>query len=290
MAVIDDSARMRILLTGGTGRVGSRVVPALLNRGDRVRVLVRDSARGAPLAARGAEMMAGDLCDPPTLRGAVDGVDAVVHLAAATGRDASPEQLTSVNRDVTLALARAALRAGAVRFVFASTYFVYGPGRGRPATEDDDLRPQGAYPGSKAAAEEALRDLHRRDGLGLRVLRFALVYGYGDPHLTTSMARIRTWPAHRRLHLVHHADAGQAVLRALHTDGVDGRAFNVADDAPVTAAELHRLHGWSLDAEAADRPLSDPWEGIVDAARIRADLGFRPLFPTVYTAWDAGAW
>lgn len=281
---------MRVLLTGGTGRVGSRVVPLLLNRGDRVRVLVRDEARGGPLAARGAEVMSGDLRDPAALRGAVEGMDAVVHLAAATGRDAGPEQMASVNRDAAVALARAALRAGAPRFVFASTYFVYGPGRGRPAAEDDDLKPQGDYPNSKAAAEDALRELHRRDGLDLRIMRFALVYGYGDPHLTTSMARIRTWPAHRRLHLVHHADAGQAVLRALHTEGVDGRAFNVADDAPITAAELHRLYGRPLDAEAADRPLDDPWAGIVDTTRIRAELGFRPVFPTIYTAWDAGAW
>ena len=232
---------MRVLLTGATGRIGGRVTPLLLNRGDRVRVLVRDAARGASLAALGAEVTGGDLRDPGELRRAAEGMDAVVHLAAATGRDADPAQMASVNRDATIALARAALCAGAARFVFASTYFVYGQGRGRPADEGDELNPQGDYPGSKVAAEEALRDLYRRDGLGLRIMRLALVYGYGDPHLANSMARIRTWPAHRRLHLVHHADAGQAFLRALHTEGVDGRAFNVADDAPVTAAELHRL-------------------------------------------------
>ena len=281
---------MRVLLTGATGRIGRRVAPALLNRFDRVRVLMRDAERGDPLAASGAEVIGGDLRDPGYLRKAADGMDAVVHLAAATGHDATPAQLASVNRDSTIALAKVALRAGAARFVFASTYFVYGPGRGRPADEDDDLNPQGEYPSSKAAAEEALRQLYRRDGLGLRIIRLALVYGYGDPHLATSMARIRTWPAHRRLHLVHHADAGQAVLRALCTEGVDGRAFNVADDAPVTAAELHRLHGRPLDADAADRPLEDPWAGIVDTTRIRADLGFRPVFPTIYAAWDAGAW
>jgi nucleoside-diphosphate-sugar epimerase len=281
---------MRVLLTGATGRIGSRVTPLLLNHGDQVRILVRDAGRGDPLAARGAEVMSGDLRDPAGLRLAAAGMDAVVHLAAATGRDATPAQLASVNKDATIELARAALRAGAARFVFASTYFVYGPGRGRPADEDDDLKPQGDYPNSKAAAEEELRDLHRRDGLGLRIMRLALVYGYGDPHLAASMARIGTWPAHRRLHLVHHADVGQAVLRALHAEGADGRAFNVADDAPVTAAELHRLHGLRLDAEAAGRPLEDPWEGIVDTTRIRADLCFRPVFPTIYSAWDAGAW
>lgn len=281
---------MRVLLTGATGRIGRRVTPVLLNRVDQVRILIRDAQRGDPLTACGAEVMRGDLRDPADLRKAANGMDAVVHLAAATGNDATAAQLMAVNRDATIALAQAALRAGAARFVFASTYFVYGPGRGRPADEDDALDPQGEYPTSKAAAEDALRELHRRDGLGLRIMRLALVYGDGDPHLATSMARIRTWPAHRRLHLVHHADAGQAMLRALCTEGVDGRAFNVADDAPVTAAELHRLHGLRLDADAAARPLQDPWAGIVDTTRIRADLVFRPVFPTIYTAWAAGAW
>jgi nucleoside-diphosphate-sugar epimerase len=281
---------MRILLTGATGRIGSRVVPLLLKHGDGVRILLRDAGRGTCPASLGAETVGGDLRDPADLSRAAGGMDAVLHLAAATGRDATPAQLMSVNRDATVALAQAALSAGATRFVFASTYFVYGPGRGRPADEDDDLRPQGAYATSKAAAEEALRELHQRDGLGLRILRLALVYGYGDPHLATSMARIATWPSHRRLHLVHHADAGQAFRRALHTEGADGRAFNVADDAPVTAAELHRLHGRPLDPEAAARPLEDPWADIVDTTRIRVDLSFRPVFPTIYTAWAAGAW
>jgi nucleoside-diphosphate-sugar epimerase len=62
---------------------------------------------------------------------------------------------------------------------------------------------------------------------------------------------------------VHHADVGQAILRA--------------------------LNGEPVAAEAAARPLDDPWEGIVDTTRIRRELGFRPIYPSVYTAEDAGA-
>jgi nucleoside-diphosphate-sugar epimerase len=70
---------------------------------------------------------------------------------------------------------------------------------------------------------------------------------------------------------------------------VDGRTYNVADDAPVTAYELLALCGEQVPAEAAGRTLEDPWSGIVDTARIRAELGYRPIYPTLYTARDAGA-
>jgi nucleoside-diphosphate-sugar epimerase len=90
-----------------------------------------------------------------------------------------------------------------------------------------------------------------------------------------------TWPADKRLHLVHHADVGQALIRALRTNGIDGMTFNAADDAPLTAAELHELNGEPLPRDAATRPLDDPWAGNrghrrgAHVTRIPADLSHR---------------
>jgi nucleoside-diphosphate-sugar epimerase len=182
-----------------------------------------------------------------------------------------------------------ALRAGTRRFVFASTNLVYGAGRGRPARETDEPAPHGiAYPRSKAAAEEALLELHRAEGLPLRIARLAFVYGEGDAHLSEFLRWARDWPLHKRIHMVHHADVGQGLLRVLAANGIDGRAFNVADDAPITALEVLELTGEPIDAAASDRPLDDPWESIVDTAKIRLELGYRPIYPTVYTAREAG--
>jgi nucleoside-diphosphate-sugar epimerase len=125
--------------------------------------------------------------------------------------------------------------------------------------------------------------------LPLRIARLAFVYGDGDPHLAESLLWARDWPLHKRLHLVHHADVAQALLRAVRANGVDGEAFNVADDAPVTALELLNLNGEPVSEGAAGRSLDDPWEGIADTSKIRRELGFRPIYPTVYTAKDAGA-
>jgi hypothetical protein len=73
------------------------------------------------------------------------------------------------------------------------------------------------------------------------------------------------------------------VLRA---SDVDGRVFNLADDAPVTGWELANLNG--APVPDGDGPV-DPWEGIVDTGRIRGELGYRPVYPTVYAASAAGA-
>jgi nucleoside-diphosphate-sugar epimerase len=278
------------LVTGATGAVGSRYARRLLaDRTRSVRVLVRDEEQGAPWWDRGAEVVDGDLRDPDTLKRAVVGVDGVVHLAAAFRGGVSDEEAVAVNRDGAVGLARAALAAGVSRFVFASTNLVYGPGRGRPAHEDDEPRPGQTYPASKAAAERELLRLHRDEGLPLRIVRLAFVYGEGDPHLDWARKLARAWPAHQRLQVVHHADVAQALTRALDASGVDGRVFNAADDAPVTAWEVLTLGGELVDPEAAGRELPDPWAGIVDTTRIRAELGYRPIYPTVYTAREAGA-
>ena len=282
---------MTVLVTGATGRIGSRLVPRLLDHGETVRVLARDRVRAEPLADRGAEVVEGDLRHDGPLERALEGVDGIVHLAAAFRR-VPDEEAVAVNRDATRDLGRACVTAGVERIVFASTNLVYGPGRGRPAREDDEPAPDGSwgiYPETKAAAERILQGLHRDAGLDLRVLRLAFVYGDADPHLAELRPWARDWPAHKRFHLVHHADVAQAVTRALRADDLAGATFNVADDAPVSTVEVLELNGETVPADAASRSLDDPWEGIVDTTRARTELGIRPVHPSIYNARDAGA-
>jgi nucleoside-diphosphate-sugar epimerase len=88
--------------------------------------------------------------------------------------------------------------------------------------------------------------------------------------------------------MVHHADVSQALLRAIATPGIDGQIYNVADDAPMSLAELRRLNGLPEDASNADASFQNPWELILDTLRIRDELGFRPIYPSYYAARDAG--
>ncbi|KPI23076.1 NAD-dependent epimerase/dehydratase family protein [Streptomyces sp. NPDC048253] len=284
---------MLTLVTGTTGQVGRRFVPRLLAQaaaGEKVRVLVRDAARGERFAELGAEVVLGDLRDTEVLGKAVAGVDAVVNVAASF-RGVPDEEAWAVNRDAAVELGRAALASGVRRFVQVSTGLVYGLGRGRPLVEDDEVRPGGgamwgAYPEAKGVAE---RELFALDGLDVRVGRLAFVYGEGDPHLAQSLMWAGDWAAAQRLHMVHHVDVAQGLLRLLHAPGAAGRAYNIADDAPVTAVELHQLNGVEVPAELYERTDPDPFFQLTSTERIRRELGFRPLYPSVYAARDAGA-
>jgi nucleoside-diphosphate-sugar epimerase len=277
---------MRILVTGVTGRVGSRFVPRLAETEPSpsdLRVLVRDPEAVAPFWDRGIDVVVGDLRDPDTVKRAVAGMDAVVHLAAAF-RGVDEAETIAVNRESTIDLGRAAIADGVRRFVYASTTLVYGPGRGRPAHEDDETAPGHPYPQSKAAAERALLDLHHDAGLGLRIVRLAFVYGDGDPHLAEWLPRAAAGPAHQRMQTVHHADVAEGLLLALHK-GADGRIYNLADDAALTVAELSALASLPAPAVTGD---ADPWTGIADTSRIRTELGYRPTVPSVYAAYADG--
>jgi dihydroflavonol-4-reductase len=286
---------MLTLVTGTTGQVGRGFLPRLLAQtrpGEQVRVLVRDESRATHLAERGVQVAVGDLRDTEALGKALAGVDAVVNIAAAF-RGVPDEEAWSVNRDAALELARAAVVSGVRRFVQASTNLVYGAGRGRPHPEDDPSVPGGpmwtAYPQSKAEAERELLALGDGTGLDVRVGRLAYVYGDGDPHLAQSTRWLEHWPATKRFHLVHVADVAQGLTRLLYAPGADGRVYNLADDSPVSSLELHRLLGVDLPEEAHARTDDDPWHGIVSTDRVRRELGYRPLYPTVWAARDAGA-
>jgi nucleoside-diphosphate-sugar epimerase len=233
----------------------------------------------------------GDLTDADARKRALDGVSVVVNCAA-TFRDpgVTEQEMAAVNRDAAVALARAAAQAEVRRFVQVSTNLVYGPGVGRPAREDDELRAgPGGYPGTKRECEEQLGQLRAETGLDLVTLRLAFVYGEGDPHIANWLRYFDAPPAHQQLQMVHHADVGQGVLRAIRTPGIDGRVYNIAGDDGCTAYELHELAGASMDlGAAAGRTVPDPWSGVVDTTRAYRELGFNPVYPTARSAWRAG--
>jgi len=281
---------MNIFVTGATGKVGSRLVPRLLQHGHQVKILIRDAAKAESHLLQGAEIVEGNLMRAEKLGEALRNMDVVVHLAAQF-RGVDEETAKSSNIHATIALANAAIKAEVPRFVFASTGLVYGSnGQLRPNREDDDLRPALLYPQTKAIAEEALRQLHIEQELGLRIVRLAFVYGEKDPHINEFLPIMSTWNPAQQLSMVHHADVCQALLLAASTPDIDGRVYNVADDAPISVAELFQLHEHS-GQYAAETSQSEfnPFDMVLDTTRIRDELNYRPIFPSFYTARDAGA-
>ena len=176
---------MKILVTGATGKVGSRFVSRILAKGYDVRILVRDAAKASQFAERGASVVAGDLNNTDALSSAVKGIDAVVHIAAFFRSFTDNERIINTNYAGTVALANASIAAGVKRFIFTSTSNVYGSRYQRPAKEDDlvNINDPRAYSSSKIAAENELISLHKSTGFDIRILRLAFVYGDKDPHI-----------------------------------------------------------------------------------------------------------
>jgi len=282
---------MKILITGGTGKVGSRFVRRMLAKGLDVRILVRDAAKTSALAELGAEVVIGDLNSIDTLPPAVKGVDAVIHIAAFFRSFTDNEGIIKTNHSGTVALANASIAAGVKRFVFTSTGNVYSPDNRRPLKEDDvvNVNDPRAYSSSKIAAENELISLHKSKGFDVRVLRLGFVYGDRDPHIEEIIPILKKWKRHSgfRMHMVHHLDVAQALTLLLHTDGLNGEIFNVADDAPISLYELVDSFGLIADTfDPAEGPLTNPFEGIMDISKLRSRTGFRPLVPSYYVARD----
>lgn len=282
---------MKILVTGATGKVGSRFVPRMLAKGYEVSILVRDAAKASALAALGVKIVVGDLFSPDTLPPAVAGIDAVIHLAALFRTFTDNEGIIKTNHAGTVALADAAIAAGVKRFVFVSTGNVYGSGYKHPAKENDivNINDPRAYSSSKIAAEQELLSLHKNNGFDVRVLRLGFVYGDRDPHIEEIIPLLKKMKRHSgsRMHMVHHLDVAQALNLLLLMDGLNGEIFNVVDDAPITLYELADSVGKAADAfDPAEGPLNDPFEGILDTSKLRNKTGFRPLVPSYYVARD----
>lgn len=283
------SKHMKILVTGATGKVGSRFVPRLLAKGYDVSVLVRDASKASDLAKLGAQVVIGDLYDPQSLPAAVAGVDAVIHLAALFRTFTDNEGIVKTNHEGTSALAKAAIDAGVKKFIFTSTSNVYGSGYRRPAKEDErvDINDPRAYSASKIAAERELLALHSGEDFDVRILRLGFVYGDKDPHIEEIIPVLKRFNKHSgsRMHMVHHLDVAQALLLMLKTPGLSGHIFNVGDDAPITMYELADSLGKVQGTfEVEEGPLNDPFEGIQDISKLRDLTGFRPLVPSYYLA------
>lgn len=171
------------LVTGGGGFVGSNIVQALLERGERVRVLDNfATGRQQNLAdlANEIELIEGDIRDPQVTARAVAGVDYVLHQAALGSVPRSvqdPITSNEVNVNGTLNMLWAAKQAGVKRFVTASSSSVYGNTPQLPKEEAMSPNPISPYAVSKLACERYTMSFHAVYGLPTVALRYFNVFG-----------------------------------------------------------------------------------------------------------------
>jgi nucleoside-diphosphate-sugar epimerase len=238
---------VRVLVTGTSGLLGAGVADALIERGHDVRTFQRGPS--ASRTAQGAgEDVRGSVTDPEAVVAAVDGVDAVVHLAAKVSLAGDERDFETVNVGGTRLLLAAARGAGVSRFVFVSSPSVAHTGVsivGDDALPADPVHARGPYARTKARAE---LDAIAADGPGFATVavRPHLVWGPNDSQL---IARIVERARAGRLPLlgagaalidtVYRDNAVDAIVAALdRAEIVHGQSFVVTNGEPRTVAEL----------------------------------------------------
>ncbi len=169
---------MRVLVTGGSGFIGSHVVDKLRDVGHTPVIYDRVQS---PFHTKDVDTVIGELDDLATLERAMDGCEAVMHLAAAADVNIvakEPLDSEACNARGTVTVLEAARQAGVERVVYASTIWVYTGESGQKVDEDSPLgMPNHLYTASKLAGEMYCRSYHELYDLETTILRFGIPYG-----------------------------------------------------------------------------------------------------------------
>lgn len=238
---------MKVLVTGGTGRIGKHLVAALLEGDDKVRVLAREPEKAKELWGDAVEVVQGDVTDKAAVARAVEGVDVVYHLAALVSYDAARETLFAVNLEGTRNVLEA---AKGKRIIHLSSTSVYGKKAVSPITERAPFSPTDLYGESKAAADNLARQA------GAIVLRPTVVYGFGFSEgffklfsMVEKKNMVIAGDGRNRLQWSHISDVVAALVLAKEK-GNPGEAYNIVGDDVKTQEEFLGLVARQLGAPA----------------------------------------
>ncbi|VXC38043.1 UDP-glucose 4-epimerase [Pseudomonas sp. 8Z] len=239
---------MTILITGASGFVGGALAKCLFEQGRTIRTLGRTRPKVA------VEFVQGSIDDRLVSRGALEGVDCVVHLAGRAHqlKDASEDPLESfrvANCKLSEALAAQAIDAGVRRFVFISSIGVNGAVTkdGQAFTALSEPEPHSPYARSKYEAEVALQALCRESSMELVVIRPPLVYGPGAPGNFASLMRwvgrgvpLPLGAIHNKRSLVGVDNLVDLIIRCIDHPAAANQVFLAGDGEDLSTTELLR--------------------------------------------------
>lgn len=277
---------MRVLVTGSAGHIGSAVVEDLESRGHVVRTFDRV---GAPHTST-REHRVGDICDILSVRQAVPGVDAVVHLAAhAHDHRGAEDQVLASNVQGTWNVLLACKEAGVPRVVYMSSINSLGNFGGHrsaaylPIDDDYPHHPQTPYQMGKHLAEELCRMFADAYGLVTLCLRPVMV-AFPDNYARWREYRgpwRKEWGRGDYWAYVDVRDVCEAVARCLDVQG-HSHACMILSAPDITmvvptaelVAEYYPDTPWKVDKEAYFA--SDPFRALLDCSRAEEVLGWKP--------------
>ena len=310
---------MRILVTGGAGYIGSITTRALCDRGHDVRVIdTLEKGHKWAVDSR-AKLYEGSIADKPLVEQALDGVDAVMHLAGYIEVGESmkdPQRYFSNNVDNGHVLLEQCHKAGVKNFVFSSTAAVYGQPKIIPVSENDELAPINPYGESKRQFELLLDEYAEQ---GIRSIRFRYFNVAGawpdgslgeahspETHLIPNV--IRALMSGDKVHIfgqnyptkdgtcvrdyIHVCDLAQAHIYALEAlgGGEQGGIYNLGNGQGFSNLEIVTACCEALGIDAATRKacviMDPPREGdpatlVASSTRARERFGWEPRYATI---------
>ncbi len=295
-----------VFVTGGYGLLGTWLVRALLERGDRVVVLRRDDPSASALRAEGlearCEIVPGDVCDGPVVEHALGEyeVDTVFHLAAQTlvgTANRSPLPTFETNIRGTWVLLEACRRLEVARVVVAASDKAYGSHDELPYREDFALQPRFPYDVSKAATDLIARSYFHTYRLPVAVTRFANLYGGGDLNFSRlvpeavaaslqgrrPVIRSDGTPERDFLYVEDAAAAYLAIADALGENGAAGEAFNAGSGQPRSVLDVVstvcEVAGTDVEPDIRGRgvPAGEIGRQYVDASKLSELTGWAPV-------------
>jgi len=288
----------RVMVTGGAGYVGSRLVPKLLDAGYEVSVLdlylYGDDIFAAYAGNPALRQVKGDLRNPGDVGGALAGCDAVIHLACISNDpsfDLDPALGRSINYDCFRPLVRASKAAGIRRFIYASSSSVYGIKNDPEVTEDLPLEPLTDYSKYKALCEKVLIEEQEPDFVTVTV-RPATVCGFAPrlrldltvnilTNLAVNTQRITVFGGNQLRPNLHVEDMTDLYLRLLDAPDqlVDRRIWNVGRDNLKVREIADMVQAKVGDGvEIVVTPTDDHRSYHVSSQKIYRELGFKPQY------------
>jgi dihydroflavonol-4-reductase len=256
---------MKVLITGGTGFIGSRLALACLERGIEVAVLGREDAGEAELENRrhleqqGLNVVLGSVTDADRMLAVTRGMDMVFHLAAAQHEMNVPDEVfRAVNVDGTRNLLEASVAAGVKRFLHGSTIGVYDRDVDAVIDESTPLRPDNIYGVTKAEGESVVRSYF--DRLPCTIVRISETYGPGDRRLLKLFRAVEKGMFFMigrgdNIHqLIYVDDLVAGFLLAADHEGAVGKTFVLAGQERLTSNEMVA----AIAAAVGARP--KPWK------------------------------
>ncbi len=248
---------MKLLVTGGTGFTGSRLVEYLINKGHNVTAL--DNQKGILydfLVKKGANIILGSVTDRETVKRSLDGADGVFHLAAAFRQiNATQKTYRDINIEGTRILCEEALKKPLKKFVYCSTQGVHGDIKNPPGNEDSPIVPADYYQYTKHEGEKVVKEFTSR-GLKSVIIRPTAIYGPGDPERFFYLFRFAKkgkfymfGNGKALYHPVYIDNLNDGFYAAFESNKINAETYIVADKEYFTIKELVKRIGLSMGKE-----------------------------------------